>query len=372
MKKKKIIKILKYIIIVSIVLGGIFIGGFFLRHIFSRYDKDLNYISDVFKAGDEGYFCFRIPAILSLPGNIVLAFAEGRVNSVSDFGNIDIVMKRSEDGGKTWSDLVVLFDGGDLAVQNPTPVYDPTTEKVLLPVTLDRHRMFILESADKGETWTTPREITNVKLPEWEWCVNGPGHGIVLSSGRILLPSTHYMNGVWNSHFVYSDDHGQNWTIGHIFNEKTNECLSVELINGSIYTILRKNNKEPNANYKLVAISSDQGESVDTIYMHKDLNDPICQASIIRFTTTSNSDKNRLLFSNPNSKYRENLSIKLSEDEGKSWPIVKTVFSGWAGYSDLCILDDKSVCCIFENGRLDYRQKITLVNFDLNWLYSSN
>ncbi|MHA1897396.1 MAG: sialidase family protein [Promethearchaeota archaeon] len=359
-----------------VLIIGALIFGLVLHYsdkIFAKYDKDLNYVSDVFISGKEGYASFRIPALLALPNNVVLAFAEGRVYSSSDFGDIDLVMKRSTDGGRTWSELRVLWDAGSLAVQNPSPVYIPSQNKVILAVTLDRYQMHILESNDSGLTWSTPRKVENARHTDWVWSVNGPGHAILLNNDRILIASAHYKNGIWDSHFVYSDDFGETWQLGYIFNEKSNECQAVQLLNGSVYTILRQNREAPDPHYKKIAISDDYGESVSRIWVHKDLLDPICESSIIGFDNSHNqagrfnNTKQILLYAGPNSLNRENMTIKLSLDQGETWNISKTIYPAASGYSDLAILNGSSVLCLFENGKFLSHGRITLVNFDFSW-----
>ncbi len=152
----------------------------------------------VFTSGQEGYKCFRIPAIIQSPNGDLLAFAEGRKEGCSDTNDIDLVMKRSRDGGVSWSALQVIWDDQLNTCGNPVPIVDHITDQVILLSTwnlgedheseiieqksTDTRRPFVQISSDNGHNWTEPKEITaQVKLPEWTWYATGPGSGIQLN-----------------------------------------------------------------------------------------------------------------------------------------------------------------------------------------------
>lgn len=151
-------------------------------------DDGINFI---FKKGMEGYSCYRIPALLRVDENILLAFAEGRKLNCSDTGDIDLVVKRSQDNGFSWSENIVIWSDGSNTCGNPAPVLNAKTGEVVLLATwnngeddigpindgtsIDTRRVYKINSVDKGLTWNTPTEITtSVKESNWRWYATGP------------------------------------------------------------------------------------------------------------------------------------------------------------------------------------------------------
>ena len=183
----------------------------------------------VFVSGTEGYHTFRIPSAIVTPHGTVLAFCEGRKSGRGDAGNIDLVLRRSTDGGLTWSSLQTVWDDGPNTCGNPCPVVDRTTGTVWLLLTWNRgddpepkiiarqskdtRRVFVTHSTDDGVTWTKPTEITDsTKLTNWTWYATGPGAGIQIERGphqrRLVIPCDHIEAGTkrYYSHVIYSDD----------------------------------------------------------------------------------------------------------------------------------------------------------------------
>ena len=359
--------------IVFLVLTiGVGIGLYFLfKYIFApnyNVEPGVSYQQEIFTAGEHGYYCYRIPALLALPDDNILAFCEARKNSCSDYGNIDLVMKKSSDAGRTWSDMQVLWDAGELAVQNPMPVYDEDTGQILLGCMKDRTETYIFKSSDDGITWSAPEHLSKVKPSNWNILGVAPGHGIVLESGRILVAGMSQKNETWQSHCIYSDDHGKSWTLGYVFEEEFNECLAVELSNGNVMMILRRNRHLSDEHYVFTSISKDGGETFDEPKPNLDLITPVCQASICQFTTDDAYERNRLLFSNPSSFRRNMMTIKCSYDDGKHWDIERLLYPGPTAYSDLAVLSNNVICCLFENGRRGRYERLTFIQFDLEWL----
>jgi len=334
----------------------------------------------LFRAGEGGYHGYRIPALIVTNEGTLLAFCEARKNSLSDTGDIDTVVRRSTDGGRTWSAMEVVADAGPDVCGNPCPVVDRASGTILLPLTQNKgdgperdivqgnappRTVWLTRSTDDGVTWAALTEISaSTRRPDWRWYATGPGHGIQLDSGRIVIPCDHSTGPDfedWHSHVIYSDDAGATWHIGGVLDGRTNECIAVELNNGEIYLNMRNYRR---TNRRAVATSSDGGVTWSAVRDEPALIEPVCQASAVRY------DESRVLFSNPASKRRENMTIRLSSDECKTWPVAKSLHAGPAAYSDLAVLPDKTVACLYECGKKSPYETVTLALFRLDWLLS--
>jgi sialidase-1 len=313
----------------------------------------------IFTPGKEPGRGYRIPAMIALPGDTVLAFSESRINAMSDLLDIHIVMKRSLDGGKTWRPIQIIEDVGTHTVHSPCPVYDQETQTVWLPYCIDYQTLFITNSADAGLSWSEPRDLSQeFALPEETWCHNGPGNGIQTSEGRLVIPTS-----LEGARVIYSDDHGLTWELGEPIG-KGGEPQIFERVDGTLCANLRSTRGD----HRIQACSKDGGETWEPWSYNEDLPAAGTQASILRYTTEKTSDRNRVLFSNPGAPYRGEFTIRLSYDEGVTWPISKLVYQGAAGYSSLAVLSDHSILALFETGEFDLRESITLIRFDLAWL----
>ncbi len=171
---------------------------------------------DLFISGEDGYAAYRIPALLADGKGVLLAFCEGRKRSFADDGDIDILLRRSEDGGRSWGRRILVRDDGPDTAGNPCPVLDPSTGTVWLLYCRNNRRVFVTSSADGGTSWSPPAEITaEVSRPGWTWYATGPGHGVRLRSGRLLIPCDHKTENatrdeahLYCSHVIWSDDGG--------------------------------------------------------------------------------------------------------------------------------------------------------------------
>jgi len=327
---------------------------------------------DVFTSGTEGYHTYRIPGIVRTNEGTLLAFCEGRKTGRGDHGDLDLVLRRSADGGKTWEPMQLVYEEGgtaEITIGNPCPVVDRATGTVWLPFCRDNDRVFITQSTDDGRTWATPVEITEqVKKPEWGWYATGPGHGIQLASGRLLIPCDCGDRKGWGdwankgrSLVFYSDDHGRSWHLGGVTDPGMNECEAVELADGSILLSMRQYR---GPKQRAFATSRDAGLSWSEPKLHPEVYCPVCQSSILRYTLPP-QEKNRILYSGPGGPGRSHMTVRVSYDEGKSWPVAKVIHEGSAAYSDLVALSDGTIGCLYE--RDDYG-KITFARFTLAWL----
>ena len=324
----------------------------------------------LFRSGESSYFCFRIPALLVSAKGTVLAFAEARKTDCEDWDQIDLVMKRSEDGGKTWSGARVLFHDGQRSVNQPSPILDRETGVLWLVFCKDNQQVFVSRSVDDGISWSPPREITgDTKDSTWKYVAAGPGHGIQLSSGRLLVaawgdasPGPVTWPPAWDviefTFAMYSDDHGTSWHRGRpIYENLTEEAMVVETAGKRVYMTLRSRQEKRRRAH---AWSEDGGYSWSLVQFDDALPDPPAEGSIIRLGPTA------VLFVNPASANdRSHLTARMSEDECRTWPISRLLYEGHSAYSDLAVLDGGTVLCLFEADRYS---KLVLARFNAAWL----
>lgn len=324
--------------------------------------------TDVFVSGTDGYHTYRIPAVIVTPNGTVLALCEGRKTSRSDHGDLDLVLRRSTDGGKTWAPMQIVYEeGGDakITIGNPCPVVDRDTGRIWLPFCRNNDKVLVTYSNDDGATWAKPTEITDsVKESGWGWYATGPGVGIQLErgehKGRLIIPCDHRKQSdperTTCSHIFYSDDHGQTWRLGGTVGPYTNECQVVELSDGTLMVNMRnywgRNGKQQDKDkMRAVAISGDGGATWGDLRFDQTLIEPVCQAGFLRHSAKGQTDDGRLLFSNPASTTtRHQLTVRLSSDEGKTWPVATLLHEGPSAYSCLTVLPDGSIGCLYEGG----------------------
>lgn len=330
----------------------------------------------VFQAGENGYHTYRIPAIVTTRKGTLLAFCEGRKNSSSDTGEIDTLVKRSSDGGKTWSEQQVVAHREGFTVGNPCPVIDAKTGTIWLPLTANSastpekqirigdgtRTVWLTHSRDDGNTWAPVQEITSkVKDPTWAWYATGPGVGIHMRTGRLLVPCDHSVlsDGSDHSHVIYSDDQGRTWAIGGVADDHTDESQVVELSDGTLLLNMRS---YAGKNRRAVARSRDGGLSWSKVEFDEALIEPVCQASLLSYS------KEVLLFSNPAAKTREQMTVRLSRDDGRTWPVHRLLHAGPSAYSCLTVLRDRTMGCLYERGYLRPYDEIVFARFNMEWL----
>lgn len=370
---------LKYLII-SVI-------GALLQSISVSSQEAYNY---VFKNGDDGYNCFRIPAIIKAPNNDLLAFCEARIKDCGDMGNIDLVLKRSRDNGKTWGPLVKLVDAGEFKAGDPAPVVDfldpaypegrilflyntsNTSEEARQQQPSGVRELWYKASTDNGYTWDNDVNITAsvIRLyapdynpaynfsDDWRTMAVTPGHIFQIQNGiykgRIVAagnysagnkPKNSYEN--YRAFCFYTDDHGKTWKKGGTVDiPNGNESTAAELSNGSV--LLNARYQHTGKKARILAFSNSGGERWDTAYMNKALPEPICQGSMISFR---NKKDFIVLFSNPSSTTkREKMTIKFSKDDGKTWNDGFMAEPGEASYSDMVQLNRKHIGIIYERG----------------------
>lgn len=358
--------------------------------------------ADVFPAGMNGIARFRIPGIVVTQKGTVLAYSEARRNNSSDWGEIEVHLRRSTDGGKTWGAGKHIAhhgtrqegnphkkkDGGEKeqTVNNPVAIVDRDTGAIEFLYCINYARCYAMRSTDDGLTWSPPVDVTAAFEPfrkhyDWKVIATGPGHGIQLKSGRLVVP-------IWLAYgkegdhspsaaaTIYSDDHGKTWIAGDLAvpNEgelgNPNETMLAELSDGRVMLVTRSVSKP---NRKIITLSPDGATGWSKPAFHDQLWEPICMASI----TAHPAQPGTLIYSNPHTLKldaegketpagrgkRENLSIKLSRDDGKTWPVSKTLDAGPSAYSDLAVLPDGTVLCLWET-----KNDIQCARFNLDWI----
>lgn len=380
---------LKKLFSLFIIILGLFIPKQIIAQ--SNLDSSTNEFKEklntIFKKGDFGYACFRIPAVVVTNKGSILAFAEARKKSCSDTGNIDIVLRKSMDNGLTWSDLKVVWDDGENVSGNPAPVVDEITgdihllstwnngkdheSRIIDGTSINSREVFHQISVDDGESWSTPKNITkSVKLPNWTWYATGPVHGIHLKKGqykgRLMIPCDHIEadSNKYYSHVIYSDDQGKSWKLGgRTQADQVNECTIVELNNGNLMLNMR-NYQRDEQQARQVAESKDGGITWQNQHIDTGLPEPRCQGAILGI---ERKGETILLFTNPaNSDKRLNMTLSISRNEGKNWQEKITVFKDHAAYSDLAELKNGKIFVFYEAGYESPYDGIHFKIFDIN------
>jgi sialidase-1 len=359
---------------------------------------------DLFEAAKDGYAYYRIPGIIVTPKGSLLAYCEARKSERGDWGTIDIMLRRSTDGGRTWSPArkiadvdgpkqknpvalaQKLADSADVTYNNPVAIPDKKTGSVHFVFNLEYMRAFYMRSDDDGQTWSKPVEITSAFdkfRPEYDWKVlaTGPGHGIQLRNGRLVIPIWLSTGTGGHAHrpsvssVVYSDDHGKTWKRGDIAVPNTpdwvfpSETAAVELASGGVLLNVRSESK---THRRLQVRSKDGATKWSKPEFQTQLVEPVCMGSMVRVG-------NKILFSNPDnlerrdgkveegkSRDRRNVTVQISNDDGRTFIAKKVIEPDWSGYSDLAAGPDGTVYLLFERGLRT--RALTLARFNLEWL----
>ena len=369
-------------------------GAMTPRKFASRFQKEIDRAqatrpteTDVYVGGSDGVAEYRIPVLLTSNKGTLLAFCDARVDRSGDApNNIDIVLKRSFDQGKSWERLQGLVDEGAGSAANACGLVDHETGCIWLVylrcpegvgsqnaatgLTGRTVQVYAITSDDDGESWSQPTDLTPmVKRPEWAEIAVGPGVGIQASDGRLILPMYHGQPGDQIPYIVWSNDHGKTWHIGGNVGTGMNEGQIVELADGSLLLNIRSRRGRLR---RAVARSADGGQTWPVVTDDFALVEPICQASLVRYTYERNAGRNRLLFSNPASHPRDpgqnrrrRMVVRLSYDEGQTWPEAKCIHYGSSAYSCLTVLPDRTIGLLYEKD--DY-ERIVFTRLTLDWL----
>lgn len=362
----------------------------------------------LFEARTAGYWNYRVPGIVCSPGGAALVSVEARRGKGGDWDDNDILLRRSLDGGVTWAPpqlLVSHTQYGPGPVGNFVMIADQDEGVVHALYCHNNSRFFTIRSTDDGATFSSPVEITESLLAfrdryPWRVLAFGPGHGIQLDNGRLVVPL--WMSNGAGMEFgagklghrpsevacIYSDDHGQSWRCGDTVirtDERfrnPSETVAVQLSDGRVLFNIRSEGKE---NRRLVSTSADGAQGWTEPRFDQALLEPVCMGSIIKLNAKSPQGVNYILFANPDNLEndliapgghlahdRKRLTVKLSPDDCRSWSVSRVLEAGPSAYSDLAVTPNGTVLCVYENGMLDRMtdtRYITVARFDLDWVF---
>ena len=368
---------------------------------------------NIFRAGENGYDVYRIPGIVVTPKGTIIAYCEARDlpedRAGADWAKIDILMRRSTDGGKTWLpaqnvvtppenaqlNSIALEHGYDdknaLTINNPVAIVDRQQNALHFIYCIEYARCYYMRSTDEGATFTEAVDITDTfeafrKEYDWKVIATGPGHGIQLKNGRLLIPvwmSTGTGGGAHRPSAVstiYSDDQGKTWrrgdiVVNHPELRNPSETVAVELEDGRVMLNIRHETFARNikSRRRAVTTSPNGAENWSPIQFNEGLPESVCMASILRIAPLGSTK--RIVFSNPHNPEnteRKNLAVKMSYDEAQTWPVMRVLESGRSGYSDLATGPDGWIYCFYERNTFDEHHHNTkylcVAKFNAEWL----
>jgi sialidase-1 len=364
------------------------------------------------KHNDDSVHTFRIPGLATSKKGTLLAIYDARRESSRDLqGHMDIGLNRSTDGGQTWQSMQVVLDMGTWGnlpekfngVSDANILVDETTGKIFIAglwmhgvINADgawvegltdeskdwnhqwrnkgsqpgfgvreTSQFLVTESADDGLSWSHPVNLTALcKREEWWLWAPAPGHGITLDEGTLVFPTQgRDDSGIPFSNITYSLDGGKTWVCSEPASSNTTECMAVQLGDGAIMLNMRDNRNRTvkgQGNGRAVAITTDLGASwLVHSSSNKALQEPVCMAALHKhiYTDVQGKESHVLLFSNPNSQVaRNNLTVKMSFDDGVTWPEEHHVLldeGHGRGYSCITSIDDETIGILYESSRAD-------------------
>jgi sialidase-1 len=364
---------------------------------------------DLFAEGQAGFVSYRIPGVVVTAQGTVLAYCEARKFTSADRGEIEVHVRRSTDGGRTWSPQQQIAHLGPRLPRNPHMPDDkrkknmggPEEQTVNNPMLMatregpvhfvycvEYMRAFHALSDDDGVTWSQPVEITATfdrfrSEIDWQAIATGPGHGIQLRSGRLLVP-------VWLATYekaapqrkgcsvIFSDDQGATWQRGDMAMTIGGESSVAQLSDGRVVLSSRNTDKR---NRRAVVFSRDGATGWTKPEFIEELLEPGCMAGLVSHPGLPGTNRPLLLHSSPHTtkrdhRERKNVSIHLSPDDGRTWPVRKLLQAGPSAYSDLAVLPDGTILCFYESGKPGETRRngdwayacLTLARFNLDWL----
>ena len=336
--------------------------------------------TDVFVQGEASVHSYRIPALVQTGRGTLIAVADARRDSSRDLpAHIALVIRRSSDNGRTWTPAGTLVQPPEGGVGDASLLLERGRNRVWCffaygppgigfntsrpgartgPSTLQVHA---IHSDDDGQHWSEPQDLTpQIKDPTWQALLVTSGRHIQTRSGRFLLPLVVRDGaGAVSARNAYSDDAGRTWHVGESLAPGTDESKAIELKSGIIIQNFR------DGQTRLVGHSRHGGVTLYDLRHDPVLIDPVCNAGLALDT---HAGKDVLIFTNPASHVREKLSVRLSSDNGQTWPDSRILFAGPAAYSTVTSLHDGTIAVLYERGDLSSTEKITFARFNLAWV----
>jgi sialidase-1 len=342
-------------------------------------------MTDVFVSGEGDYNTYRIPVLVESKAGTLLAFCEGRRDSARDTGNIDMLLRRSLDGGRTWGPIQFLHgEEGRVAMHNPVGMVERKSGDIHLVFVREAKEVFHMRSTDDGVTFSEPVNITSVIREmydridyKWSMVHTGPVQGLQTRDGRLVVPlktmvsrsvAMDQFNGVGRiAGVIFSDDNGRTWQAGGTVPSEIgdlSEGTVVERRDGMLILNIRWHD----GGFRAVSMSPDGGLTWSPARADPALPDQGCQGSMLSCSLVRNDM--RFLFSNLPGAFRgfskrDGLTVRLSYDEGQTWAGQWEVAPGYfTGYSDLTVTSEGKVLILFEMGEKIYSDKIALAWLD--------
>ena len=345
------------------------------------------------KYHDFDGFGVHLPGLIVTTQGTAIAVCQKRHGSMGDGGNqVDILMSRSEDGGSTWQRQEVIFEE-EGAYTYLCPIFEDCTMGTVfvafwkMPADIlddlgyfseyakGGGGFYLLKSTDQGRSWSAPLYVSPKPNAEgWMGWPNNCVHGIQLvfgpRKGRLVIPAFLYKEGEpgqvpgVRGGLLYSDDGGQSWNAGAVLPEGSDEVSLVETAAGGTYVSYRKNTLATGKRH--FARSIDYGETFSEHGQHEEVPDANLHAGLVRYREGEEVGDDILLFSNPSP--AKDMTIRMSRDEGRSWDISRRVERGLSRYSDLAVTADGVILCLYTNGVVRDREKISVARFNLEWL----
>jgi lysophospholipase L1-like esterase len=343
----------------------------------------------LFERGMNGVNTYRIPALVTTNSGVLLASCDARINNSGDLpNNIDTVIRRSVDGGRSWQPIQTIVDWeGQEGAADPCMVVDRETGRVWCAVTWsesvnwrnskpgfgqDSFHDLLVYSDDDGLTWSEAKDVTeSLKDPSWRSVWFSPGSGIQSKSGRLFIPfSAAHGDGEAYSYAAISDDHGETWSRVGPMGFKTNENIVAQLADGTIVCNMRSTH---GLRLRAIAKSTDDGNTWSELVHHEGLIEPVCQAGLLTVPASATPDgREWLVFSNPASQKRERLALKVSYDGGETWPIERVLHAGPTAYSCLTVLPQGGIGILYEAGVRSSYETVTFASISMEWLMESD
>ena len=349
------------------------------------------------KYHDFDGFGVHLPGLIVTTQGTAIAVCQKRHGSMGDGGNqVDILMSRSEDGGSTWQRQEVIFEEAG-AYTYLGPIFEDCTMGTVfvafwkMPADIlddlgyfseyakGGGGFYLLKSTDQGRSWSAPLYVSPRPNAEgWVGWPNNCVHGIQLvfgpRKGRLVIPAFLYKEGEpgqvpgVRGGLLYSDDGGQSWNAGAVLPEGSDEVSLVETAAGGTYVSYRKNTLATGKRH--FARSIDYGETFSEHGQHEEVPDANLHAGLVRYREGEEVGDDILLFSNPSP--AKDMTIRMSRDEGRSWDISRRVERALSRYSDLAVTADGTILCLYTNGVVRDREKISVARFNLEWLANAS